>query len=51
MEGYGWQRKYNVWHGAMYSGYGNDCAREVLCQYICESGCVHTRVAAYVRPH
>lgn len=19
MEGYGWQRKYNVWHGTMYS--------------------------------
>ena len=38
MEGYGWRRKYNVWHGTMYSGYGNDCAREVLC------------VTGYVRP-
>ena len=26
VEGYGWRRKYNVWHGTMYLGYGNDCA-------------------------
>lgn len=54
MEGYGWRRKYNVWHGTMYSGYGNDCARdEGLCvsEYIARMCARIPRVCAYVRPH
>lgn len=52
MEGYGWWREYNVWHGSMYLGYGNDCARETprVREYACPDVCVHASALSRSHP-